>query len=122
VGEAIVFGPLLEVSRHCQLEPLQDIPVTTFSPEYSLAKNCCRQQTSQPLNLRQIVDAKDREGTAGFRKAKDEITKHPPWACFCAAKVFLQVRGGVAPYCAKLHHANDKRCIFHHAQEEGFIR
>jgi aquaporin Z len=21
---------------------------------------------------------------------------------------------GVAPYCAKLHHANNKRCIFHH--------
>jgi aquaporin Z len=29
-----------------------------------------------------------------------------------AAEVFLRVRGGVGPYCAKLHHANDKRCIF----------
>jgi aquaporin Z len=31
-----------------------------------------------------------------------------------AAEVFLRTRGGVAPYCAKLHHANNKRCIFHH--------
>jgi aquaporin Z len=30
-----------------------------------------------------------------------------------AAEVFLRVRGGVGPRCAKLHHANDKRCIFH---------
>jgi len=22
------------------------------------------------------------------------------------------VRGGIGPSCAKLHHANDKRCIF----------
>jgi hypothetical protein len=29
-----------------------------------------------------------------------------------AADLFLLVRGGVGPYCAKLHHANDKRCIF----------
>jgi major intrinsic protein len=32
-----------------------------------------------------------------------------------AAELFLRVRGGAAPYCAKLHHANNKRCIFHHA-------
>ncbi len=31
-----------------------------------------------------------------------------------AAEVFLRARGGVAPFCAKLHHANNKRCIFHH--------
>jgi aquaporin Z len=30
-----------------------------------------------------------------------------------AAEVFLLVRGGVGPRCAKLHHANSKRCIFH---------
>lgn len=29
-----------------------------------------------------------------------------------AAEVFLQARGGVGPYCAKLHHPNNKRCIF----------
>jgi aquaporin Z len=32
-----------------------------------------------------------------------------------AAEVFLRSRGGVAPYCAKLHHANSKRCIFRHS-------
>jgi len=37
---------------------------------------------------------------------------------FCAAEVFLQVRGGAAPYCAKLHHANNKRCIFQHPQQD----
>ncbi len=33
-----------------------------------------------------------------------------------ASEVFLRVRGGVGPYCAKLHHANNKRCIFHHGR------
>ena len=42
----------------------------------------------------------------------------PTLGMFCAAEVFLRVRGGVGPYCAKLHHANNKRCIFHHAQQE----
>jgi aquaporin Z len=31
-----------------------------------------------------------------------------------AAEFFLRVRGGAGPYCAKLHHANNKRCIFRH--------
>jgi aquaporin Z len=30
-----------------------------------------------------------------------------------AAEVFLRVRGGVPPRCAKLYHTHDKRCIFH---------
>ena len=41
----------------------------------------------------------------------------PTLGMFCAAEVFLRVRGGAAPCCAKLHHANNKRCIFHHTQE-----
>jgi aquaporin Z len=51
---------------------------------------------------------------------------HALWIYFIApvlgmlagAEVSLRVRGGIAPYCAKLHHANDKRCIFHHARHE----
>ena len=31
-----------------------------------------------------------------------------------AAEVFLRARGGAPPYCAKLDHANNKRCIFRH--------
>lgn len=31
-----------------------------------------------------------------------------------AAEIFLRARGGVPPFCAKLHHANNKRCIFYH--------
>jgi aquaporin Z len=38
----------------------------------------------------------------------------PTLGMLAAAQVFLWVRGGVGPYCAKLHHANNKRCIFHH--------
>jgi aquaporin Z len=38
----------------------------------------------------------------------------PPLGMLAAAEVFLLVRGGKAPYCAKLHHQNDKRCIFRH--------
>jgi aquaporin Z len=37
----------------------------------------------------------------------------PPLGMLAAAEIFLRVRGGVRPICAKLHHANNKRCIFH---------
>jgi len=40
----------------------------------------------------------------------------PPLGMLAAAEVFLLARGGEGPYCAKLHHHNDKRCIFRHAQ------
>jgi aquaporin Z len=36
----------------------------------------------------------------------------PPLGMLAAAEAFLQLRGGAAPRCAKLHHANNKRCIF----------
>jgi len=39
-----------------------------------------------------------------------------------AAEVFLRVRGGAAPYCAKRHHANNTRCIFHHAQAGSLMQ
>jgi hypothetical protein len=32
-----------------------------------------------------------------------------------AAEGFLVAREGKGPYCAKLHHHNDKRCIFRHS-------
>jgi aquaporin Z len=38
----------------------------------------------------------------------------PTLGMLVAGEIFLRARGGVAPYCAKLHHANNKRCIFHH--------
>lgn len=42
----------------------------------------------------------------------------PSMGMLAASEVFLRVRRGAAPYCAKLHHANNERCIFHHAQNE----
>lgn len=36
----------------------------------------------------------------------------PPLGMLMAGEVFLRVRGGASPKCAKLHHANNKRCIF----------
>jgi aquaporin Z len=42
----------------------------------------------------------------------------PSMGMLAAGEVFLRVRRGTAPYCAKLHHANHERCIFHHAQHE----
>jgi aquaporin Z len=39
----------------------------------------------------------------------------PTVGMLAAAEIFLRSRGGVAPYCAKLHHANSKRCIFRHS-------
>jgi len=38
----------------------------------------------------------------------------PTLGMLIAAEVFLRARGGVYPFCAKLHHANHKRCIFRH--------
>jgi aquaporin Z len=38
----------------------------------------------------------------------------PTLGMLVAGEVFLRIRGGVPPYCAKLHHANHKRCIFRH--------
>lgn len=37
-----------------------------------------------------------------------------------AAEVYVRLRGA-APYCAKLNHANDKRCIFHHPQPATLV-
>jgi len=42
----------------------------------------------------------------------------PSMGMLAAGEVFLRVRRGAAPYCAKLHHANNERCIFHHSQPE----
>jgi len=39
----------------------------------------------------------------------------PPMGMLAAAELFLLARGRKGPYCAKLHHHNDKRCIFCHS-------
>ena len=38
----------------------------------------------------------------------------PPLGMLAATEVFLRTHHGHPPDCAKLHHANNKRCIFHH--------
>jgi aquaporin Z len=38
----------------------------------------------------------------------------PTIGMLVAAMVFLRARHAAPPYCAKLHHANNKHCIFHH--------
>ena len=38
----------------------------------------------------------------------------PSLGMLIAAEVFLRARSGIYPFCAKLHHANNKRCIFRH--------
>lgn len=38
----------------------------------------------------------------------------PTLGMLVAAEVFLRTGNGVHPFCAKLHHANNKRCIFRH--------
>jgi aquaporin Z len=40
----------------------------------------------------------------------------PTMGMLVGAEVFLRARGGVDPFCAKLHHANNKRCIFLHSE------
>jgi aquaporin Z len=39
----------------------------------------------------------------------------PPLGMLAAAEVFLLTRQHKGPYCAKLHHHNNKRCIFRHS-------
>ena len=41
----------------------------------------------------------------------------PTLGTLIAAEIFLRARRGVPPFCAKLHHANNKRCIFCHETE-----
>jgi len=36
------------------------------------------------------------------------------------AEIFLRARRGVGPYCAKMHHANNKRCIFHYGYRDAW--
>src|SRR5262249_27953083 len=36
----------------------------------------------------------------------------PPLGMMLAAQVYLWLRGKTSVFCAKLHHQNDKRCIF----------
>jgi len=38
----------------------------------------------------------------------------PTLGMLVAAELFLRARNGVPPFCAKLHHGNNKRCIFCH--------
>ena len=42
----------------------------------------------------------------------------PPIGMMIAGEVFLRLRKGAVPFCAKLHHANNEICIFHHSQQE----
>ena len=51
--------------------------------------------------------------SAGYWHALWIYFTAPPLGMLAAAEIFLRVRGGVGPICAKLHHANNKRCIFH---------
>jgi aquaporin Z len=44
----------------------------------------------------------------------------PSFGMLAAAEAFLILRGGVGPFCAKLHHATHKRCIFRHGYRTVF--
>ncbi len=43
----------------------------------------------------------------------------PPVGMLAAAQVYLRTRGSGAIFCAKLHHQNQKRCIFCEARQAG---
>jgi aquaporin Z len=51
---------------------------------------------------------------AGYWQAFWIYLVAPTLGMLAAAEIFLWARRGRGPYCAKLHHDNDKRCIFHH--------
>jgi aquaporin Z len=41
----------------------------------------------------------------------------PSIGMIIGGEVFLRCRHGALPFCAKLHHTDNYRCIFHHSQE-----
>ncbi len=43
----------------------------------------------------------------------------PSIGMMIAGEVFLRFRNGAVPFCAKLHHANSERCIFHHSHQKA---
>lgn len=43
----------------------------------------------------------------------------PPLGMLLAAETYLRLRGGDRVFCAKLHHDNGKRCIFHCGYRKG---
>ena len=49
---------------------------------------------------------------AGYWRALWIYFTAPPLGMLAAAETFLWLCGGVGPRCAKLHHSNNKRCIF----------
>jgi aquaporin Z len=51
---------------------------------------------------------------AGYWRALWIYFVAPTLGMLAASELFLRARGGVPPFCAKLHHANNKRCIFRH--------
>lgn len=53
---------------------------------------------------------------AGYWQALWIYFVAPTLGMLAAGEVFLRNRGGFAPHCGKLHHSNNKRCIFHHAE------
>jgi aquaporin Z len=52
---------------------------------------------------------------AGYWQALWIYFTAPPLGMLAAAQAFLWVRDNEGPHCAKLHHDNDKRCIFCHS-------
>jgi aquaporin Z len=51
---------------------------------------------------------------AGYWHALWVYLAAPVLGMLLAAEAFLRARGGVGPYCAKLNHDNNTRCIFNH--------
>ena len=45
----------------------------------------------------------------------------PTLGMLIAAEAFLRARGGIYPFCVKLHHANNKRCFFCYQQPAPFV-
>jgi aquaporin Z len=57
---------------------------------------------------------------AGYWRAFWIYLVAPTVGMLAGAEMFLWARTGVGPYCAKLDHDNDKRCIFHHGYRREF--
>lgn len=59
---------------------------------------------------------------AGYWQAFWVYLIAPTLGMLASAEIFLWTRRGIGPYCAKLHHANHKRCIFQHGYRAAVLR
>ena len=104
----ILMGAILFTSNHEHLAPYTHYVAATLAAIYIAFESPLSGMSTNPA--RTFGPA----AYAGYWHALWIYFIGPPLGMLAAAEVFLLTRERKGPYCAKLHHLNDKRCIFRH--------